>query len=56
VNAPLEIMKTMYRNEGGLRAFTKGMGARVLWMVPSSSVSMTIYEVLKNKRKQRVAH
>ena len=52
VKAPSEIMKNMYRNEGGLRAFTKGMGARVLWMVPSSSISMTIYEVLKNKRKQ----
>ncbi|PKY60772.1 mitochondrial carrier [Rhizophagus irregularis] len=49
---PLEIMKNMYKNEGGLRAFTKGMGARVLWMVPSSSISMTIYEILKNKRKR----
>ncbi|CAG8677805.1 2479_t:CDS:2 [Rhizophagus irregularis] len=49
---PLKIMKNMYKNEGGLRAFTKGMGARVLWMVPSSSISMTIYEILKNKRKR----
>ncbi|CAG8650615.1 17718_t:CDS:2 [Funneliformis caledonium] len=52
VNAksPLEIMKNMYRNEGGLRAFTKGMGARVIWMVPSASISMTLYEILKNKK------
>ncbi|GET01803.1 mitochondrial substrate carrier family protein [Rhizophagus clarus] len=52
---PLKIMKNMYKNEGGLRAFTRGMGARVLWMVPSSSISMTIYEILKNKRKQRIS-
>ncbi|CAI2170827.1 17034_t:CDS:2 [Funneliformis geosporum] len=52
VNAksPLDIIKNMYRNEGGLRAFNKGMGARVIWMVPSASISMTLYEILKNKR------
>nr|CAG8506268.1 3924_t:CDS:2 [Entrophospora candida] len=41
IKSPIDIIKSMYINEGGLIAFTKGMGARVLWMIPSSSISMT---------------
>ncbi|CAH1756821.1 1866_t:CDS:1 [Entrophospora sp. SA101] len=50
IKSPIDIIKSMYINEGGLIAFTKGMSARVLWMIPSSSISMTVYEILKNNR------
>ncbi|RHZ71859.1 hypothetical protein Glove_251g37 [Diversispora epigaea] len=52
LNSPKEIIKNMYYNEGGLKAFTKGMGARVMWMVPASAISMTVFETLKNRRKK----
>ncbi|KAJ3125952.1 hypothetical protein HK098_008032 [Nowakowskiella sp. JEL0407] len=35
------------RNEG-IRGFTKGMAARILFFVPSVTISMTIYETLKD--------
>ncbi|CAJ0752223.1 4652_t:CDS:2 [Entrophospora sp. SA101] len=38
IKSPIDIIKSMYINEGGLIAFTKGMSARVLWMIPSSSI------------------
>ncbi|RHZ71852.1 hypothetical protein Glove_251g39 [Diversispora epigaea] len=40
LNSPKEIIKNMYYNEGGLKAFTKGMGARVMWMVPASVINI----------------
>lgn len=43
-----DVLRSMWRNEGGLRAFTKGMGARVLWVAPSATISFTIYESLKD--------
>ncbi|KAI8799919.1 mitochondrial carrier domain-containing protein [Cladochytrium replicatum] len=48
----LEVMRHMWVNDGGLRAFTKGMVARVVWVVPSVAISMTFYESLKSWRKQ----
>ncbi|CAG8525285.1 397_t:CDS:2 [Diversispora eburnea] len=54
LNSPKEIIKNMYYNEGGLKAFTKGMGARVMWMVPASAISMTVFETLKNRRKKEI--
>ncbi|CAG8574213.1 15491_t:CDS:2 [Racocetra fulgida] len=51
-NIPREIIKNMYKYEGGLRAFAKGMGSRILWAVPSSSISMAVFEVLKNRRNK----
>jgi solute carrier family 25 iron transporter 28/37 len=47
IKSPIDIIISMYINEGGLVAFTKGMGSRVLWMIPSSSICMTIFEILK---------
>ncbi|KAF9359250.1 hypothetical protein BGX26_012780 [Mortierella sp. AD094] len=40
------IVSNMFRH-GGLASFTQGMGARVLWMIPSVTISMSMYEWLK---------
>ncbi|KAG0303413.1 hypothetical protein BGZ98_006688 [Dissophora globulifera] len=40
------IVRHMLR-QGGLGSFTQGMGARVLWMIPSVTISMSIFEWLK---------
>ncbi|KAF9363739.1 hypothetical protein BGX34_003428 [Mortierella sp. NVP85] len=34
-------------SQGGLASFTRGMGARVLWMIPSVTISMSMFEWLK---------
>ncbi|KAI9342826.1 mitochondrial carrier domain-containing protein [Obelidium mucronatum] len=55
-NRVLSTAIDMYKNEGGAKAFTRGMSARVLSIVPSSMLSMTIFEMLKDlaaKRKQQ---
>jgi hypothetical protein len=44
----LSTVKSMWIKENGFRAFTKGMGARILWLSPSVMISMTLYESLKN--------
>ncbi|CAG8797363.1 19619_t:CDS:2, partial [Dentiscutata erythropus] len=51
-NIPREIIKNMYKYEGGLRAFAKGMSSRILWAVPFSSISMAVFEILKNRRNK----
>ncbi|KAG0211861.1 hypothetical protein BGX28_007316 [Mortierella sp. GBA30] len=33
--------------QGGLAGFTRGMGARILWMIPSVTISMSLFEWLK---------
>ncbi|KAJ1979699.1 hypothetical protein H4R33_005654 [Dimargaris cristalligena] len=43
-----ELMRYMWRHEGGYRAFSRGMLARVIWMTPSVTISMTTYEWLKH--------
>ncbi|KAG0229480.1 hypothetical protein BGW42_001570 [Actinomortierella wolfii] len=42
-----QIVRHMLKQEGGLLSFTRGMGARVLWMVPGTTISMSIFEFLK---------
>ena len=42
-----QMMKHMFKHEGGVRAFTRGTLQRVLYVVPSVSISFTIYEILK---------
>jgi len=42
VDAFLRIMR-----EEGYRAFTKGMGARVLWITPGTAITITAYEEVK---------
>ncbi|KAJ3091070.1 hypothetical protein HK102_001796 [Quaeritorhiza haematococci] len=46
----LKTILHMWRREGGWRAFTKGMGARILWVTPSVTLSMSVYETLKDWR------
>ncbi|KAF8939463.1 hypothetical protein BGZ58_009637 [Dissophora ornata] len=41
-----KIVRHMVR-QGGLASFTRGLGARVLWMVPSVTISMSMFEWLK---------
>ncbi|KAF9406686.1 hypothetical protein BGZ94_002989 [Podila epigama] len=41
-----KIAEAMFR-QGGLRNFMQGMGARILWMVPSVTISMSVFEWLK---------
>ncbi|KAJ1915396.1 hypothetical protein IWQ60_008450 [Tieghemiomyces parasiticus] len=45
----MELVQYMWRHEGGYRAFTRGMLARVIWMTPSVTISMTTYELLKRR-------
>ncbi|KAJ3016106.1 hypothetical protein HKX48_004197 [Thoreauomyces humboldtii] len=44
------IISRMWKEEGGARAFTRGMGARILWVTPTVTLSMSVYEVLKDWR------
>ncbi|KAI9280778.1 mitochondrial carrier domain-containing protein [Sporodiniella umbellata] len=46
---PLAIAKDMIRNEGHL-AFTRGLWARIIWGIPTTAISMTIFELLKDNR------
>ncbi|KAF9312787.1 hypothetical protein BG003_005945 [Podila horticola] len=41
-----KIAEAMFK-QGGLASFTRGMGARILWMVPSVTISMSTFEWLK---------
>ncbi|KAG0084569.1 hypothetical protein BGZ93_008210 [Podila epicladia] len=41
-----KIAEAMFQ-QGGLISFTRGMGARILWMVPSVTISMSTFEWLK---------
>lgn len=41
-----KIAEAMFQ-QGGLASFTRGMGARILWMVPSVAISMSTFEWLK---------
>lgn len=41
-----KIAEVMFQ-QGGLASFTRGMGARILWMVPSVAISMSTFEWLK---------
>ncbi|KAG0376764.1 hypothetical protein BGX24_007267 [Mortierella sp. AD032] len=38
---------TQLFRQGGLTSFTRGMGARIMWMVPSVAISMSTFEWLK---------
>jgi hypothetical protein len=43
----VDILKQLY-NDHGIQGFTKGLGARILWIAPSMSISVTIFELLKD--------
>ncbi|KAK9763860.1 hypothetical protein K7432_009114 [Basidiobolus ranarum] len=44
-----QLAKHMWLKEGGFKAFTRGMFARVIWATPNAVISMTVYELLKRR-------
>lgn len=42
----ISMVKKMWKEEGGYRAFTRGTLSRVLWVSPSMAIYMAIYEQL----------
>ena len=47
--SPFRLFLYMYRHEGGAKVFVRGMGMRIMWMVPAAAISMTTYEILKER-------
>ncbi|KAI9301137.1 mitochondrial carrier domain-containing protein [Cunninghamella echinulata] len=47
---PLDIAKQLWKQEGQWRGFTKGIAARVLWAIPTTAISMTVFESIKDHR------
>ncbi|KAG2223034.1 hypothetical protein INT45_008235 [Circinella minor] len=47
---PMDIVKRMWQHEGQWRAFTRGMVARIAWGIPTTAISMTVFEALKDWR------
>ncbi|KAI8144891.1 mitochondrial carrier domain-containing protein [Fennellomyces sp. T-0311] len=47
---PVAIAKHMWYYEGGWRAFTRGLVARIAWGIPTTAISMTVFEALKDWR------
>ncbi|KAJ3182143.1 hypothetical protein HDU85_003185 [Gaertneriomyces sp. JEL0708] len=50
-NSAVAVVQDMWKNEGRWRAFGKGLVARVLWVLPTVTLSMSVYEVLKRERE-----
>jgi hypothetical protein len=46
-----QVIQQLYQ-ESGISGFSKGMGARILWIAPSMSLSITIFEMLKDFRNK----
>ncbi|KAI9096986.1 mitochondrial carrier domain-containing protein, partial [Phlyctochytrium arcticum] len=46
-----EYVTTMWQREG-FWGFTRGMGARVAWMVPSTVIQFTIFEAVRSRFRQ----
>ncbi|KAI9284076.1 mitochondrial carrier domain-containing protein [Umbelopsis sp. AD052] len=44
---PMHIIQDMWK-QGGSRAFTRGLFTRICWGIPSTAISMTIYESIKD--------
>ncbi|KAI8996837.1 mitochondrial carrier domain-containing protein [Pilobolus umbonatus] len=47
-HGPISIARRMMKEGKG--AFTRGLGARIAWGIPTTAISMTMFEVLKDKR------
>ncbi|ORX56328.1 mitochondrial carrier [Hesseltinella vesiculosa] len=47
---PVAIAKHMWKYEGRWRGFTKGLLARLIWAMPTTAISMTVFESLKDRR------
>lgn len=50
---PLVIVKHMWQREGKWRAFTRGLVARIAWGIPTTAISMTVFEALKDWRSNK---
>ncbi|KAI9316725.1 mitochondrial carrier domain-containing protein [Dichotomocladium elegans] len=50
---PVAIIKHMWQQEGRWRAFTRGLGARIAWGIPTTAISMTVFELLKDWRANK---
>lgn len=48
---PIEIARHMWKEEGRCRAFTKGLATRIAWGIPTTAISMTVFEYLKDWRQ-----
>jgi len=44
---PIHIIRQMWQ-QGGYRAFSRGLFTRICWGIPSTAISMTIYESMKD--------
>jgi solute carrier family 25 citrate transporter 1 len=44
---PVHIIKQMWQ-QGGYRAFSRGLLTRICWGIPSTAISMTIFESIKD--------
>lgn len=40
----MQVVSSMYKNEGGLKAFVSGSSARVLWLLPFTIIHLGVYE------------
>jgi solute carrier family 25 iron transporter 28/37 len=52
---PLGIAKQMWQKEGKI-AFTRGLWARIAWGIPTTAISMTVFELLKDNRHKIFPH
>ncbi|TPX55465.1 hypothetical protein PhCBS80983_g05312 [Powellomyces hirtus] len=50
------IVRHMWTHEGKWRAFGRGLGARILWIMPTVTLSMSVYEMLKDWRVRQLTN
>lgn len=43
----LQVTRNLYFNEGGLRAFYKGLSANIVRVVPATCITFVVYEHVK---------
>ncbi|KAI8086239.1 mitochondrial carrier domain-containing protein [Halteromyces radiatus] len=47
---PWHIAKHLWLYEGQWKGLAKGLGARVIWAIPTTAISMTVFETVKDYR------
>ncbi|KAI9498343.1 mitochondrial carrier domain-containing protein [Zychaea mexicana] len=47
---PFDIVRRMWQREGRWRAFTRGLVARIAWGIPTTAISMSVFEAFKDWR------
>lgn len=48
---PWQIAKHLWVKEGQWKGLTKGLAARVVWAIPTTAISMTVFELVKDYRR-----